>query len=72
MRIAKSKFRVVDCNRSHSKALGTDYGKIIALSRAGWKIKDIAGDMNIEESEVVDTIRKFVRGEISLQEAEVI
>ena len=61
-----AKFRVVDENRTHSKVQGTDYGKIIALRRAGWKIKAIAGDMDIEEREVVETLRRYAKGEIVL------
>lgn len=60
------RLRILEHYRTHSKILGTDYGKIIALHQAGWKNKDIAGDMGIEEKEVAETIRKYASGEITL------
>ncbi len=33
-----------------------DKGKVLALHRAGWKVKDIAGDMGITEEDVREVL----------------
>ena len=36
----------------YSQKIGVDKGKVFALARAGWKVRDIAGDVGITEVEV--------------------
>ncbi len=45
-----------------------DHGKIIALHKAGWKVKDIAGDMSISDVTVYNTLKKWKEGKIEATE----
>ena len=45
------------CNQGEKKAI--DIGKIMALKNAGWKNKDIAGEMHMEPQAVANAIYKY-------------
>ena len=60
-----TKFRIVDHNRRTSN--GIDYGKVIALRRAKWTVKEIAEDMGISTMDVIKTIDGYKKGEIKIQ-----
>ncbi len=60
-----TKFRIVDHNRRTTDEI--DCGKVIALRRAKWTVKEIAEDMGISTMDVIKTIDGYKKGEIKIQ-----
>jgi hypothetical protein len=45
-----------------------DKGKIIALRKAGWKVKDIAEDVHLSQGKVYEVLRDWGDGKLETAE----